>query len=345
MKLAAARARRLGHAAGGSASARRLSHIAARIGGSASAPIGREFHGPHPLWLRSAPADWLREQLAAHGAIGFRGIQFASPDELVDFACNFGEPVDVQGKPVQLYVSDGRKPAPPEAPPAARGSDLFHSDNSYNAKPAAVTLLYLLEGAHSTCTHLLDAQYAFETLSDDLKERDSGMPDGLRRSVCEALGVDRLSDLPEGLSAVHDARSAAAPATATHPLARAHPTTGKPSLYISPLYTTALRGAKLEPAAKGHQAGPAERLLAQLLDHMLLEAHQAPWEWQAPGDLLVIDNARMLHRGTTREMARGLQRRMLRVSIAGEEPVRWRRTRSWRRAKAPQPFLDPVGIT
>ena len=63
------------------------------------------------------------------------------------------------------------------------------------------------------------------------------------------------------------------------------------------------------------------------------------------GDLLVIDNARMLHRGTTREMARGLQRRMLRVSIAGEAPVGWRRTRSWRRAKAPHPFLDPVGIT
>ena len=34
MKLAAARARRLGHAAGGKASKRRLSHTAARIGGS-----------------------------------------------------------------------------------------------------------------------------------------------------------------------------------------------------------------------------------------------------------------------------------------------------------------------
>ena len=61
-------------------------HTAARIGGSASAPIGREFHGPHPLWLRSAPADWLREQLAAHGAIGSVRMLLArgAQPELVD---------------------------------------------------------------------------------------------------------------------------------------------------------------------------------------------------------------------------------------------------------------------
>ena len=47
----------------------------------------------------------------------------------------------------------------------------------------------------------------------------------------------------------------------------------------------------------------------------------AAFEWRAPGDLLLIDNARMLHRATTRHMPVGCRRKMLRVSIAGSVPL------------------------
>ena len=47
----------------------------------------------------------------------------------------------------------------------------------------------------------------------------------------------------------------------------------------------------------------------------------ATWRWRAAGDLLVIDNATMLHRATTAAMAAGAERRMLRVSVRGGAPV------------------------
>ena len=52
-----------------------------------------------------------------------------------------------------------------------------------------------------------------------------------------------------------------------------------------------------------------------------LSPYCAAWRWRSGGDLLVIDNATMLHRATTAAMAAGAERRMLRVSVRGEAPV------------------------
>ncbi len=46
------------------------------------------------------------------------------------------------------------------------------------------------------------------------------------------------------------------------------------------------------------------------------------FEWRQPGDLLIWDNARMLHRATTLEsLAVGASRKMLRVSVGGSAPI------------------------
>ena len=55
--------------------------------------------------------------------------------------------------------------------PPRRGSDHWHSDNSYRAEPAAYTLLYLLDGANGTSTPLCDATRAFETLEPTMRTR------------------------------------------------------------------------------------------------------------------------------------------------------------------------------
>ena len=60
---------------------------------------------------------------------------------------------------------------PPATAPPPRGSDCWHSDNSYKSRPAAYTLLYLLDGAHGTSTLLCDASRAYDTLDPELRAR------------------------------------------------------------------------------------------------------------------------------------------------------------------------------
>jgi hypothetical protein len=64
-------------------------------------------------------------------------------------------------------------------------------------------------------------------------------------------------------------------------------------------------------------------LLAPFLGHMLSPEFCGAFEWRHAGDLLIWDNARMLHRATTKRMEAGQSRRMLRVCVEGEVPEAW----------------------
>ena len=232
-----------------------------------------------------AEPDWLRRALAEHGALGFRSVPFASPEGFLAFAKSFGSPIEV-GLPssaaaVQLYISEGRAPQSRScAPPPARGSDFWHSDNSYNLEPAACTLLYLLEGANETETMLCDAQHAYETLDAELRhyleseallaEHDSAHNAGQRDGAAGAAGSARR-----------------APVRSIHPLLRAHPLTGRVSLFANPLYTTRLLQPPAGPGDRPTPLPPAESasLLHRLFEHMLSAdaGGTGAFAWRAPG--------------------------------------------------------------
>lgn len=292
---------------------------------------------------------WLLGELAEHGALGFRNVRFEDPTAFLNFAEVLGQPVEVRGgSSVQLYIANGRTSPPPAAPPKLRGSDLWHSDNSYKASPAAYTLLYLIDGAHGTSTELCDAQQAFETLSASMRQHllaesymalhdcthdagmhrargggadDAGVQGGTATRSDDANGGAKGKGLGSHGGTGGDGGSIA---TAMHPLLRAHPLTGKIALYISPLYTSRLLRT---PTASDILTSLAvydsdSFLLRQLFSHLVSPSGggRTIFEWRAPGDLLLIDNARMLHRAKTHAMPSGCRRRMLRISIAGSPP-------------------------
>ena len=257
--------------------------------------------------LTPVQVESLHEAVAHHGAVALRGVPFATLDEFLEFARTFGTParVGASQSDVQLYVAKGT-----EQTRAPRGSDHFHSDNSYLERPAALTLLYLIDGAHSTRTELCDAGYAWDTL------------DETTRALIETpslMGV-HASDHNAGAPPPTLGRGEMQPSrrTAMHPLVRSQPHTGRPALYVNPLYTVcvhATKGAAPFPPADG------ERLLSGCMTHLLAPQHRSAFEWRAPGDLLIVDNSRMLHRAGTRDMPPGSVRRMLRISIAGGPPM------------------------
>ena len=268
--------------------------------------------------MQAIETERLRDLLSHHGALGFRRARLSSPEELCAFARCFGsELAKVQGgKECQLYISNGRANTPLELPtPVARGSDFWHSDNSYKAKPAAATILYALEcGQSETRTDLCDTEGALAALDAGTRRR-----------------IETLSALHDSShNAGHPQRHAATSAhrAAVHPVVRRHPVTDRPALYVNPLYTARLLEADETPLPLEESAA----LLAELYHHTLgggagtggggdASSFCAPFVWQAPGDLLVIDNARSMHRASTLELPHGKTRKLLRVSVCGDSPM------------------------
>ena len=124
-----------------------------------------------------------------------------------------------------------------------------------------------------------------------------------------------------------------APSVAVHPVLRAHPVTGALALYINPGYTTQLY-ERIDP---GDGTAPSEtppleelRPLDDEESAALLEACYAGalqrhnctrYVWQGAGELVLWDNATVMHRATTLDMAESLGHRiMLRASVAGGTP-------------------------
>jgi len=279
-------------------------------------PIGGDIgletdvRGGDPLAL---DVDWV-ERLATGGAIGLRGVGWTSKDQLVEFARHFGTITQLMQTDrsaadlTQLYVSQGRKPVlPSQPPPSKRGTDFWHSDSSFNARPSRATILYALScGDSETSTNLCDSARAYSTLSEDLRWR------------------------AEGLLAEHDSTHEAGTQTKTrrsrlsrvrtvHPVVRSHPISGRPWLFVNPLYTRRL----LQPDHTPLQNG--DSLLAALFEHMLMKDNCASFWWMRPGDVLVMDNASMMHQATTIQLEEGRSRRMLRLSVNGQRPQAYHR--------------------
>jgi taurine dioxygenase len=281
-----------------------------------------------------ASVESIRDALHTHGAVAFRALGLTEAKQFEELVKCFGwknqqlKPVDEEGALVQLYHTYGRAGRqPPESP---RSSDHWHSDNSYNFQPAFATSLYAVElpkvnntpGTVATefgGTWLCDGARAYDALPKDLQ-------DWVLQLYAEHSS-DYNGGLPVQLNAdhtdtdFHGASASQVVSTHIHPVVRRHPYTGRPCLYVNPGYTTRLIQAdKTTPVS----TEMSKTLLQRLYKHMLGDwKHGAPsifcrlFQWQSPGDMLVWDNTRMLHRATTLEMPSTMQRRMLRASLKG----------------------------
>jgi taurine dioxygenase len=155
-------------------------------------------------------------------------------------------------------------PSPPQATvlygnviPPVGGDTLFA--NQYAAwdalSPAMKTLLQDKRGIHSARRgYARDGMYG---------ERDQG------RSMAIRYGDDAL-------------------ATQAHPIARAHPETGRTALFVSPGYTIGIEGLA---------EGEAQPLLMELFRHQVRDEFVYRHRWQ-PGMLVLWDNRCVVHAAT-----------------------------------------------
>jgi taurine dioxygenase len=290
------------------------------------AALGAEIKGvdlslPVPEDVRAA----LRQAWADHLVLLFRG-QDIDDHQLIAAAGIFGPPHDSASR--KYHLSAGKKVDNrfmiSEHPSVSIISNLdgngdpvkdngslgsyevvWHTDNSYVAIPPAGSMLYALvipvNGGGDTS---FNNQYlAYEELPDDLKRAIAGksqVHDSSRNSAGVLRPGVRLPTKPEEVEGP------------VHPLARLHPLTGKPALYLG------RRRVWPSNYIVGMDNADSEALLDRLWAHATQPKYAWTHRWRV-GDIVLWDNRCCMHYRT--EVDSSQARVMHRTTIRGEAPI------------------------
>ena len=168
-------------------------------------------------------------------------------------------------------------------------AEQWHTDWSFQATPPQGTCLYgITIPPHGGDTMFADQVAAAASLPADLRERLQG-----KRAIHSAVmgyspgGI--LGDADQSAGRSMDIRpSTDAEATQVHPILRAHPETGRETLFGTIGYIIGIEGLE----------GDEEiALLTDLYNWQTREEFQYRHRWQ-PGTLVMWDNRRVLHQAT-----------------------------------------------
>ena len=159
------------------------------------------------------------------------------------------------------------------------GGAYWHADGSWLPEPMDVTLLYCLEvPAVGGTTAFVDAAALYDGFDDSFREFVDGVVGVFpNRAVLEAdlRAMGLLS--PEMLERTRDA---------THPAVRTHPYTGRRALILNEMWMRGIEGMAEDAATS---------LLRDLVERAETSSHRYTHRW-SPGDLLIWDNHRVLHK-------------------------------------------------
>jgi taurine dioxygenase len=228
-------------------------------------------------------AFWEGQVLAIKG-------QQLEPAAFLAFARRFGPPephvIDTFHHPAEkniLILSNRRQP---DGSPAglADGGTYFHTDYSYLAVPARVTMLYSVEVPSVGGNTLFADMYgAYEDLPEATKQRIDGL------TVLHHYG--NRDDLDERSRTAASALSADQKAKVTwvkHPLVRTHYGTGRKALY-------AVAGSSFQIEGMSSEEGVG--LLDELKSHALQDKYRFSYAYDI-GDVVLWDDLATLHSAT-----------------------------------------------
>jgi taurine dioxygenase len=254
---------------------------------------GSEFEAVHRAWLD-------------HSVILFRGQHLTDAD-LIAFSGRFGgldwAPIQetgrrfVEGHPEIYVVSNVIENGVPIGSLGA-GEAVWHTDMSYLERPPKASILYALEVPPSGGDTWFSSMYrAFESLPTALRDRIRGLT--LKHDATYNSG----GYVRQGVTAVDD--PVTSPGT-YHPIAPAHPETGRRVLYL---------GRRRNAYIAGLPLAESEALLDEVWSYATRDDVTWRHQWK-PGDLVLWDNRSTMHR---RDPFDPSSRRILhRTQIQGE---------------------------
>jgi taurine dioxygenase len=176
----------------------------------------------------------------------------------------------------------------------------WHTDQSFRARPSALTMLYGVEipdaGGDTQFTNMY---MAYDDLPEDRKRLLEGMKVVHRyRSTRKGTSARELkpeeeASLPEVL----------------HPIVRTHPETGRKALYLN---------RNRMDRIPGMEQDASEALLDELVAHATQDKFQYRHKWRQ-GDIVIWDNRCTMHKANG-DYAPGARRVMHRMTTAGTVP-------------------------
>ncbi|MEZ5906566.1 MAG: TauD/TfdA family dioxygenase [Geminicoccaceae bacterium] len=230
--------------------------------------------------LADADAADIRSALNQHSVIFLRG-QKISPEQHIAFARSFGPIVvnrfftPVDGHP---EIAEVRK----EPEQKRNIGDIWHTDHSYDEKPAMGSVLLAHEvPSRGGDTMFASMHLAYEALSDGLKRTLEGLR--ARHSSRHVFGPKadyHSNDLASRLRNAEDATQ-----DVVHPVVIRHPETGRKALYVNRSFTTGIEGWNPDESAA---------LLGFLYEHGSKPEFTCRFRWR-PGSIAVWDNRSTWH--------------------------------------------------
>ena len=267
-----------------------------------SSALGAEIFGvdlAEPLDEEMVRA--LRAALLEHVVIFFRD-QELSPHDLLALARRFGEVIEyplVKGLPECPLVL----PVIKEPEERSNFGGVWHSDTAYLERPAMASLLYALETPPAGGDTMFANMYlAYESLSEGMRR----LLDGLK-----AVNVAGKAVALQTREGMHSKRGTAADpeaVSATHPVVRTHPETGRRSLYVNLAHTLRFEGMTEAESAP---------ILNYLFAWQIQPELTCRFRWR-PGSLAFWDNRASQHYPLNDY--HGHRRVMHRVTLEGDRP-------------------------
>jgi taurine dioxygenase len=246
--------------------------------------------------LSDAAVAGIRHALAEHGVVVFRD-QTLTPEQHIAVARHFGK-INVnrfftheEGHPEIALVSK-------EPDQTANIGGGWHTDHSYDERPALGSMLYAREVPPCGGDTMFASMYAaYDALSDGLKQTLAGLR-GVHSSR-HVFGIER----PAMQGRIGNPELATQ--DAVHPVVITHPESGRPALYVNPGFTLRFDGWTAEES---------QSLLRYLYQHAARPEFTCRLQWQN-GSLAFWDNRSTWHYALNDYQ--GQRRLMHRITIEG----------------------------
>lgn len=259
-----------------------------------SAPIGASVHEIDLTNLSEEDISLINRALVDHLVLFFHD-QSLTPESLHRLGQQFGTPAPypyvegLAGYPEVVEVI--KKPED-----TVNFGGVWHSDTAYLAEPAKAAILYGIEIPDQGGDTMFTNMYlVYESLSPGMQRYLRGLH-AVNDADNDAIAATRPGGARKGLKG-------------EHPVIRRHPETGKPLLFVNRAHTTKFSGMTHEESRD---------LLAFLFDRIEQPEFSCRFSW-APGSVAFWDNRACQHYPINDY--HGQQRRMLRISLAGDTPA------------------------
>jgi taurine dioxygenase len=269
------------------------------LGANLSRDDDETFRTIHDAWLSHDGLVVIRDQKI-------------TPEQHIAFSRRFGpligrrnsvpDSVLLPGYPEILVLSN--KKANGEAVGLENAGHYWHSDVTFEEKPAMGSLLYGIEVPPEGGDTLFANMYqAYETLPEETKQKIATLH-GAHSYATSPDGYERGGKRAE----LTEEQKAGQRREIQHPVVRTHPETGRKALYVNSGFTK--RIVEMDE-------NDGKKLLAALFKHSIQEKLIYQHKWRL-NDLLIWDNRCLIHLATPYDPK--YTRHMLRTTVAGDRP-------------------------